>query len=216
MGADENIVNGESGDSTLREIRRKIFENTVQILELVRERMELAQAVGQQKRSMNMPMRNRERELEIIGNLGNLDDNQKSILNMLFEITVLQQLEGIEEPVIDPSDRDQEGFMEIRGSPGLLSYFLGLVVSSPGFRLDLHDSGDRNLALGAIQRGGHVTGEVAEEDVQRFGLMNPEGECIAVLDGGLLRLSHAILSGKEKPSSLETAPVEIAQNRREL
>lgn len=216
MSTEKRIVNGNGGVSPLNELRSRLYNNTLQILDLVKERMTIAGEISIEKRNLNMSPRNREREIEILESIPGLDEHQKAVLNMLFEITVLHQLEASPKLVLQKSEIDTEENLTIHGPKGILSYCLGLLISSPGFQLDSQECRNQNLSLGVIHRGGHVTQESSDEGDCGLVLVDQSGWTVAALDGNTMRISRSILDNSAAGKLLKVIKLESPEQEENL
>lgn len=203
MSSQEKFVENGNGVSSLLSIRDELYRNTVQIIDLVRERIRLAEMIGREKESLGIPLRNRERELEIIDSIPELGDIEKTVLNMIFELTI--QNEASERPKIRLHDSNEEKEEEIvlAGPDGLLHYSMGLLISHPGFELRDMVGVPENLALGVVQRGGHITSGARSIGASNITLTGNDGQKLAAIEKGRLVISRILLEGDSRNEVME-------------
>lgn len=203
MGSQRKINGNGEEISSLLSLRDELFSNTLQIIELVRERLKLAEEIGREKEALGMSPRNREREMEVIRSIPGLGDIEKSVLNMIFELTILNEVK--EKPQVslvkDAVRRNRE--MVLSGPDELLSYSMGLIVSFPGFELRDRIGVPENLALGVIQRGGHITSLTSGKRAGNVTLADLNGTVMASVIDGTLTLSSNLFSMESKNDLLE-------------
>lgn len=203
MSSQERFVGNGKEVSSLLSTRDELYRNTLQIIELVRERIRLAEEIGREKDTLGLPLRNRQRELEVLDSIPSLGEIEKSILNMIFEITILN--ESNERPMISLPESDGEGRDEVvlTGPENLLQYSLGLIASHPGLELRDNAGIPENLALGVIQGGGHITSLGNSNSSGSVTLVSQDGEELASIRDGKLAVSHNLLTGKSEIKIME-------------
>ncbi len=203
MGSQEKFVGNGKEVSSLLSIRDELYRNTLQIIELVRDRLRLAEEIGREKELLGMPPRNRERELEVLRSIPELGEIEKSILNMIFELTILNEtsdkprLQLPDSPGADGSD------IVLTGPENLLMYSMGLIVSFPGFELRDRIGIPENLALGVIQRGGHITSVIDADKSGGITLADPRGNSLASIENGRLTISRNVFENNAKNHIME-------------
>ncbi len=73
--------------SELEDLRREMYENSLQMIELLRNRKNIAARIGKIKEEKCIDIRNREQEIKILKKLGN-DGFTETVLNLLFEYSI--------------------------------------------------------------------------------------------------------------------------------
>lgn len=187
--------------SSLEELREELYGNTLKVLALLSRRLSLSERIREEKEKLSMPVRDRDRELEVIQKIPGINDLETSVLNMIFELTTLRQLS--KKPTLNlPDSTEDNEALKINGDDHLLAYCAGLMISYPGFELNCGGRYNDNLSLGVIQRGGHVTAIGDNTECRWFSLVEPNGKIALSLSQGTLILSSEILQGEFSAKSL--------------
>ncbi|AKA48823.1 hypothetical protein IX51_06570 [uncultured archaeon] len=203
MGSQRKLIGNSEEISSLLSMRDELFRNTLQIIDLVRERIKLAAEIGKEKDMLGMSPRNRQRELEVLNSIPELGEIEKSVLNMIFELTILNEVSQRPEVSVPESHGENGGSIVLSGPDGLLAYSMGLIVSFPGFELKDTAGIPENLALGVVQRGGHITAEKEGGNSGKITLVNSEGTVMATLDNGILKICPELFSKNSKNEIME-------------
>lgn len=203
MGSQRKILENTEEISSLLSLRDELYRNTVKIIDLVKDRIRLAEEIGREKNILGLSLRNHDREMEVIGSIPDLGEIEKSVLNMIFELTILNEMK--DKPRINLKGfRDQDaGDIVLSGPNDILSYSMGLIVSFPGFQLRDRIGIPENLAIGVAQRGGHITNSMKPTESGEISLVNGDGTLMATLSNEMLRISFDIFSHNSRNEYME-------------
>lgn len=204
MGSQRRILKNTEEVSSLLSLRDELYENTLKIIELVRDRIKLAEEIGREKASLGLSLRNHDREMEVMSSIPGLGDVEKTVLNMIFELTILNEMEN--RPEVSLKDlrlgMGSSG-ISLSGPNEILSYTTGLIVSFPGFILQDNVGVPENLALGVMQKGGHITSSLETGKVNDLKLRNSSGEELVVLEKNTLNISPQIFAKDSRNEYME-------------
>ncbi len=156
------IIQNTSSLEKLEDLRAQIADNSETIINLFRQRSQLAREIGDLKRELGLSPRIREREESVLDALGDMDIFSKSIISSLFEFSIVNEIHnhgsvnsGIENRMIS-----------VRGTRNNLEFLAGFLITKPGTQV--YSEGKLPLALeeGIQLNGGHIVqGNHSEPDL---------------------------------------------------
>ena len=172
----------------LDKLRKRLERNTRNLLDLFRERAEIAREIGLIKEANSIPIRIRERENEILNSTPGLDGLSRSIISSLFEFTIANER-------TDPEEKASlaHGILALSGEVGQLQLLAGLLMSSPGVEVYSSRPMPGPLELGIQAKGGHVVPEQLHEPEMVVGLDVDEPCGILISSMGTIRINLACL-----------------------
>jgi len=172
--------------STLRE---SIMANTISLLELFGERIELARKISSVKYLQSSDFRDRDQEMNVLRSLENITPVERRILNMIFEFTISA------ERFVYTNPKRINIPMKISGDVDSLLCLAGMIISSPG--VEIHITGDLPVCMenSIISRGGHIIKGTTESADLRLCIQKKCDGCDVFIsgDGTLEILSEAPL-----------------------
>lgn len=164
-------------------LRAKILNNSMAILRLFAERMDLSSSIATIKNSSGMDLRIRERELDVIRDSGINDDVLRSILVSLFEFSIRTQ-----EVTTSRMNVHRGTQVTFRGERDDLLSMLGTVVAAPGVEFVTQMDLPASLKTAIQMRGGHMVVEKPPEGIPEISLGRECPHDIACMpEDGLLR-----------------------------
>ena len=173
-----------------------LLENTRMILDMVRERRRIARVIAAQKLVPGFPVRDRDRELAVLSELGEIREEDHGFLSMLFEYTIQEEL-AEQVRLSDLAMEDNPAVPRtIRGEFRILSFIAGLLMSSPGVEFD---SEIRNESLfdGIAVHGGHIISKTESESEQSFCIASG-GKCLVeVKNSGVMKIGEYSLTRRQ-------------------
>lgn len=137
----------------LRKLRASLAGNSQKLVELFRERANLAREIGRVKRDAGLPSRIREREEAVLEGLGELDSFSRSIMSSLFEFSITNEHE--DERRSAKSLLDGREFT-IKGTGEELELLAGLLVSRPGVDFYSERALPETFEEAVQVNGGHI------------------------------------------------------------
>ena len=166
-------------------LRAKILENSMAILRLFSERMDLSSRIAMIKNSSGMELRLRDRELDIIRDSGIKDEVLKSILVTLFEFSIRTQ-----ETAISAVNAHRGSGVTFRGETDDLLSMLGTVMAAPGVEFVTQTDLPASLKTAIQMRGGHIVMGKPPESIPEISIGHECPRDIASMpEDGLLRFS---------------------------
>ena len=166
-------------------LRAKILENSMAILRLFSERMDLSSRIAMIKNSSGMELRLRDRELDIIRDSGIKDEVLKSILVTLFEFSIRTQ-----ETAISAVNAHRGSEVTFRGETDDLLSMLGTVMAAPGVEFVTQTDLPASLKTAIQMRGGHIVVGKPPESIPEISIGHECPRDIASMpEDGLLRFS---------------------------
>lgn len=144
----------ESNESVkLQDLRRSIAENSRNLVDLFRERAELAREIGRVKREAGLPSRIREREETVLEGLGELDPFSRSIMSSLFEFSIINEHDG---GFVSSQNTLEEHRFTLAGSRNDLEFLSGYLISRPGVDVFSENPLPEAFIEGVQANGGHI------------------------------------------------------------
>ncbi len=166
-------------------LRAKILENSMAILRLFSERMDLSSRIAMIKNSCGMELRLRDRELDVIRDSGIKDEVLRSILVTLFEFSIRTQ-----ETAISAVNAHRGSEVTFRGETDDLLSMLGTVMAAPGVEFVTQTDLPASLKTAIQMRGGHIVVEKPPEGIPEISIGHGCPRDIASMpEDGLLRFS---------------------------
>ncbi len=166
-------------------LRAKILENSMAILRLFSERMDLSSRIAMIKNSSGMELRLRDRELDIIRDSGIKDEVLRSILVTLFEFSIRTQ-----ETAISAVNAHRGSGVTFRGETDDLLSMLGTVMAAPGVEFVTQTDLPASLKTAIQMRGGHIVMGKPPESIPEISIGHGCPRDIASMpEDGLLRFS---------------------------
>jgi len=164
-------------------LRAKILENSMAILRLFSERMDLSSRIAMIKNSSGMDLRLRDRELDVIRDSGIKDDVLRSILVSLFEFSIRTQ-----EAAISGMNVKRGTMVTFRGERDDLLCMLGTVMAAPGVEFVTQTDMPASLKMAIQMRGGHIVVGKPPEGIPEISIGQGCPRDIACMpEDGLLR-----------------------------
>ncbi|MEM0156533.1 MAG: chorismate mutase [Thermoplasmataceae archaeon] len=169
----------------LPELRTRILNNSIAILHLFSERMELSSRIALIKNSSGMDLRLRERELDVIRDSGINDDVLRSILVSLFEFSI-----RVQESSTSMVNARRENNVAFRGNRDHLLTLLGTVLAAPGVEFLTQIDIPAPLKTAIQMRGGHIVMGKPHENIPEISLGDGcPGDLAWMPEEGLLKFS---------------------------
>lgn len=166
-------------------LRAKILENSMAILRLFSERMDLSSRIAMIKNSSGMELRLRDRELDVIRDSGIKDEVLRSILVTLFEFSIRTQ-----ETAISAVNAHRGSGVAFRGETDDLLSMLGTVMAAPGVEFVTQTDLPASLKTAIQMRGGHIVMGKPPEGIPEISIGHECPRDIASMpEDGLLRFS---------------------------
>lgn len=166
-------------------LRAKILENSMAILRLFSERMDLSSRIAMIKNSCGMELRLRDRELDVIRDSGIKDEVLRSILVTLFEFSIRTQ-----ETAISAVNAHRGSGVTFRGETDDLLSMLGTVMAAPGVEFVTQTDLPASLKTAIQMRGGHIVMGKPPEGIPEISIGHECPRDIASMpEDGLLRFS---------------------------
>ncbi len=182
------IGNSVEKNDSLDLLREKLLENSRLLLQLFKERLELGKSVGELKRSMDLNLRDRNQELQVLRKLNVSEPIEERFLNIIFELTIMSE-----------SQDNQATGKETIIDAETLQEILAESICLPGDRISTKTSADLPFIRRAISKGAHVINEDCESfDLQILISRNTENDCIKISN---ISSSESIVNSKrpDKP-----------------
>jgi chorismate mutase len=142
------IGNNIDRNDSLDILREKLLENSRLLLSLFKERIDLGRSIGQVKRSMELDVRDRKQELQVLRKLDVHDSMEERFLNIIFELTIMSELSS------EAADRDVPG----KGAR-TLQEMLADLICLPGDRILTNEGIDLPFIQQAVSKGAHIVHE---------------------------------------------------------
>lgn len=144
---------GQDIREQLDTVRGKLSENSFLIIDLFRERAELAKQIGRIKKEIGLPARIREREEDVMVKMGDMDQLSRSIISSLFEFSILNEGEK------GPDDSDflvESEEVKLSGPRKFLEFIAGLLFSGPGVEVYAESELPSPILTGLQMKGAHI------------------------------------------------------------
>ena len=170
-------------ENILDNLRERMLRNSMDIIRLFSERIEISREIARVKSASGMDLRVRERELDIMRKMDLGDSVLNSILSSLFEFSIRSQesFRGIPANCTTPAEIALSGDRE-----GLL-WILGSLVSKPGIEFYATSRIPDAMALSVQHSGGHIVNAEGPTDSVKICLGTSGMDCWAELrDSNLL------------------------------
>lgn len=151
------IGSGIDVTAKLETLRSLLIRNSRDLLSLFKERVEIAKEIGVVKKSHEIKIRDRTRELQVIDDLGISDPIEERFLNLLFELTILAELHLGDSPDYNPGSNEDK-----------LQEMLAETICSPGDMIFMSSNADVPFVRKAVRMGAHLIEEETcsfDEDV---------------------------------------------------
>ncbi|MCL4331200.1 MAG: chorismate mutase [Candidatus Thermoplasmatota archaeon] len=166
-------------------LRAKILNNSIAILRLFSERMDLSSRIAVIKASSGLDLRLRDRELDVIRNSGINDEVLRSILVTLFEFSIRTQ-----ETAISAVNAHRGSEVTFRGKTDDLLSLLGTVMAAPGVEFVTQMDLPESLKTAIQMKGGHIVTGKPPESIPEISIGHECPRDIASMpEDGLLRFS---------------------------
>lgn len=170
-------------DDELPGLRARILNNSIEILHLFSERMELSSRIAMIKNSSGVGLRLRERELDVIRDSGINDSVLRSIIVSLFEFSI-----RVQESTTSVVNAGREDDVSFRGDRDHLLTLLGTVLAAPGVEFVTQIEIPESLKTAIQMRGGHIVMEKPRENISEISLGDGcPGDLAWMPESGLLK-----------------------------
>lgn len=164
------------------------------ILEMFRERAEIAKEIGRFKEEKSLPVRIRNREKEILKTIPESDSLSRAIISSLFEFTIVNEVLKPDSAGISRSQT-----VELSGNTENLQLLAGLIISSPGVEVYSETPLPDMLSLGIQSNGGHIIPDGIEKPDLILGI-DHTGDCGIIIraPGTMVIDTKCLVSPKAK------------------
>lgn len=181
---DDNILLSKK----LNDLRDQIFNNTVLMVKLFRERKELAEEIGRLKQTMNLRIRDKVRENEVLENIPDLNPIEIRLMRMVFEMTISGEFLNIGVKAATSIEQNS-GAVNIQSDFESLCMITGLLASSPGIEILSEKDLPVILSNALTWRGAHLVSQSEGETDYKICLGGQSQECaIELTNNGALNV----------------------------
>ncbi|MCL4480236.1 MAG: chorismate mutase [Candidatus Thermoplasmatota archaeon] len=171
-------------------IRQEILNNTKMLISIYRERIVLAEKIGEIKKRTGKPVRDLERELLVKDLINPQNELENAFLNMVFESTILAQLKNYE-----PSAYFNRERFCVRGDREFLLMIASKIICKPGDEIHITGQEEPTFVRSASLTGSHIIIGEAENYDFRINLKSFSGtEDIGFIDSDTITISFRVLT----------------------
>lgn len=170
------------------------------MLNLLSERRRLAAAIAVTKEVSRSPIRDRERELGVISEIGNLSSCDRKFLSLLFEMTIQEEIAAIQGGT-GGADVSGTEISSLSGDYNSLSYLAGFISSSPGTEI-VSGIFNESFFEGAADHGGHIIQENESTGSPSFAISSETGPIIEVKEEGTMLIHWEALKNRHGPERI--------------
>lgn len=137
-------------------LREKILDNTRTIISALKDRQNLLTEMAAIKRGGNIPIRDRERELEVMKYFSSEDPWVYPVLNVIFEFSNLVQKNSALNLPWSTLNIEGSEFLRLEGDTNIISFISGIVLGRFGKLIYSEKDLPHNLELGFAFTGSHI------------------------------------------------------------
>ena len=181
-------------------VREQLFKNTEKLLSLFQERLSIANVISDIKEKQERPTRDRKRELCVIERIGDIPNISRKFLNMLFELTIIEEAGTTSFPVKDISSKRK---VSISADLDEMETICARLLCSPGTEV-FSPIGKRSVFIEiASEIGAHIIEEKCDDyDFKICSGKNSDPCDIAINEGKPMNIPFEIITFHDKISRI--------------
>lgn len=141
--------NDSKVEEDLLVLRRRLLNNSKELLHLFKQRCEIARSIGELKRSNGLKIRDMTQEDRVKKILGVRDPIEERFINALFELTIMSENEN--ETLLEDLQEDEHE---------ILQEILADLLCSPGDWILTNSCGNMPFVRRALERGAHLVDDI--------------------------------------------------------